>query len=451
MGTALSISQDKHDAAVSSISKTLQNTVGSVSRQGTGHVFGLPHINTQVKLDTRSLKGILNVDTNNFTIRVQASCKVDTIMDYLKPLGLSLKVPIDLRHLTCSGLVCGVGGGSTSYRNGWFHSQVLSMEVVTADGNVLECSPTQHSNLFYALPNSLGTLCHLTAMTIKLERRTSYVNVRFFRFKTAREFFNKIKTLGNKRTLMDFMEGTILDPLQNPFPYVLMCGEGTNRLTPDSRLYTKYDVLWQVIGDTNIISMDFPYDQYMWRHDRDMYYTTTNPELAALRNPVLRALVPENALNTNTYRWFAKTFNCEHHSPEANDVFIPVQKAELFDQWYRENYALYPVYICPVQCEKRYSLWGPTKGLHIDFGIAYGVNSNFEDKTQKLQELESQMKALGGRKLLYTCTNLETESDMWETLDADADVYKRLKDKYDPENRLLTLYDKIKIRNTSNV
>lgn len=62
----------------------------------------------------------------------------------------------------------GTGVESSSHIYGLFQHTCLSYELVLADGSLINCSPNENSDLFYAVPWSYGTLGFLTAVEIKI-------------------------------------------------------------------------------------------------------------------------------------------------------------------------------------------------------------------------------------------------------------------------------------------
>lgn len=438
MGNSALVSIENHRRLVDRISHSLKESNGTVTRESDGHVFGLPKKQTTHKLDLKNLSGVIHF-TNEF-ICVQASCKVKHAMNMLAKHDLTLAVPVDLLHLTFGGLVAGVGGGCTSFRCGWFHSQIRSLEVVLANGDVIQCtgdSDDPHSDLFWAVPNSLGTLGYVTKMCVNIEHRSRFVSLHIHRYSTSKEYFSNMKRYANNGT-QQYLEGTILDPRKHEKAYILLLGYKTDIRTC-GRFYNYRDVFWEILEDNTVQVMDWYFDDFHWRWDRDLYFTSK--EVATLQNPVFRSLVPKNLKNSDVYRWYANTFGAHHTANAANDVFIPIDKAADFDNWFHSQFQLYPIYICPVRCNLPFTLWPKTNGLLVDFGVAYGVNHENE-RPHLLEQMEKTMNNLGGRKLLYTKVNVN-ENTMWSYLDVDRDTYKKLKDKYDPTNRLLTLYQKV--------
>jgi FAD/FMN-containing dehydrogenase len=76
----------------------------------------------------------------------------------INPIGWTLPVVPELDDLTIGGLIAGVGVETSSHIYGLFQHICCEFEVVTADANVVVCSPTVRPDLFYNIPWSHGTL-----------------------------------------------------------------------------------------------------------------------------------------------------------------------------------------------------------------------------------------------------------------------------------------------------
>lgn len=431
-----------HQEQVAEIVHTIQQAKETITRDAThAHVFGLPVKNTKTKLNFSDMDRVLSIDKNNMTITVQGGTKVETAMNLLEPLGLTIACPIDLRHLLFAGLVSSVGGGCASFRNGWVHSTMLEADVVTSDGQVITCSRTQNQELFRALPNSLGTLGYLVRMVFRMEHASPYVHVKFVRFQTSHEFFAHMKVACEYKHY-DYIEGSIL-PMDEYFPYVMVCGKKVQNKKGNNYTFDDKDIFWQKLYDPSLTDIIMTFQDFMWRHDRDMYYTTQ--EIPVLKSNLVRSLLPKQVMTSTFYRSIAKTFHMEHDAPDTNDIFIPIKHASKFDAWFRQQYRLFPIYICPVQCEQEFTLWKPTKGLMIDFGIGYGCTFRNQGRVRPeniLEKVEQEMVKLNGRKLFYTKIRL-SEPEFWAFLGVDPKKYYALKDKYDPKGKFLVLYDKL--------
>ncbi|WP_428413998.1 FAD-binding protein [Legionella sp.] len=81
--------------------------------------------------------------------------------------NLSLYNLGDINQQTIAGLIA-TGSHGTGLSFGIASTQITWIQLITADGRVVECSPTQHHELFKAAQVSLGTLGVISKVKIKV-------------------------------------------------------------------------------------------------------------------------------------------------------------------------------------------------------------------------------------------------------------------------------------------
>ncbi|KAG9483030.1 hypothetical protein GDO78_009129 [Eleutherodactylus coqui] len=97
----------------------------------------------------------------------------------LNSIGWTLPVLPELDDLTVGGLIMGTGIESSSHNFGLFQHICTAYELVLADGSLVRCTPTENSDLFYAVPWSCGTLGFLVAAEIKIVPAKKYVKLNY--------------------------------------------------------------------------------------------------------------------------------------------------------------------------------------------------------------------------------------------------------------------------------
>lgn len=404
-----------------------------VAKNG-GHLFGLPIYNNVNRIDLKKLNKIIEVNYDEKYAIVEGSVYVKDLSDRLLRNNWVIMTPPDMVHLTFSGLIAGVGGGSTSFRHGFFHESILEMDVLTGEGKIIKCSPEEHSDLFYAIPNSLGTLGYILRIKMRIKPGKPFVKVTYERYTDSEEYFKKLDEYCGDTTI-DFLDGTIL----GPNILVLVIGKFEVFVPEGKERFDKTKIFWKQLEKNEITEQYFTLYDYIWRWDSDMYYTTMEtPDWTS--NGDLRKYIPRELLKSTVYRTIAQLIRFDHKALDCNDVFIPIARANEFFQWFKESYKLYPIYICPVRCKTAFSLWDTC--YFCDFGVGYGVNLKERPKDIDM-ELEKKIMEFEGRKLLYAPVHCSPEI-FWKLTNIDENVYNSLKDRYDPEGRFMTLYQKIK-------
>src|SRR5207344_1908887 len=134
---------------------------------GSGHSF-LPLCATgDALLSLDGLQGIESIDTNTSRAWVRAGTKIHALGELLASNGLALANQGDVDVQAIAGAVS-TGTHGTGPTLGSISTQVLALRIVTADGNVLECSRQADEEVFRAAAVSLGSLGVITAVRLRL-------------------------------------------------------------------------------------------------------------------------------------------------------------------------------------------------------------------------------------------------------------------------------------------
>ena len=413
----------KHDNRLIKLQKDVRAAIGPIVKKNSGHLFGLKQIFTRKMLDMSQFDNILSV--NHDSITVESSVTIKTILEYLVPLGKTLQVTPDMGHLTAGGIVAGVGGGSSSFRYGYFHEALTQFDIVVTNGDVLTCSRTENSDLFHAVPNTLGTLGYIIRMTFKTRKCSPYVQTNNKQYRSAKDYFQAIDTLMADETI-DFLDGTIYSSSL----FVLVIGRYKEVLDGPLDNFINDKVYWKAIKTEP--SHWFKTLDYIYRWDTDLYYTSLIlPEWmnsSAIRKCVPQVLIP----------WVKKLLpyvGVDNNIEDiVADVLIPFKHKLTFFEWYDCNIGLYPLYICPAQALEGFTFW--PNDLLCDFGIGYGIEC--ANAIQKTEDIERKMIEFGGRKLPYSRVRM-SESDFWKIYDRNK--YLSLREKYG--EKFPSLYTKL--------
>uniref|UniRef100_UPI0037E82D1D D-2-hydroxyglutarate dehydrogenase, mitochondrial isoform X2 n=1 Tax=Semicossyphus pulcher TaxID=241346 RepID=UPI0037E82D1D len=172
---------------VSQILKYCNSRNLAVNPQGgnTGLVGGSVPVYDEIILSTALMNNILTFDSISGILTCQAGCVLENLSVYLEERDFIM--PLDLGakgscHI--GGNVATNAGGLRLLRYGSLHGTVLGLEVVLADGRVLDCLATlRKDNTGYDLKQlfigSEGTLGVITAVSILCPRKPKSVNVVF--------------------------------------------------------------------------------------------------------------------------------------------------------------------------------------------------------------------------------------------------------------------------------
>ena len=134
---------------------------------GDGHSF-TPLVQTDdVLLSLDHLSGIETVDAERGTVRVRAGTRLKRLGTDLLARGLAQENLGDIDVQSIAGAIS-TGTHGTGVRFGTLATQVAGLTLVTASGDVLECSADQHPDIFKAAQVSLGALGVIAAVTLRV-------------------------------------------------------------------------------------------------------------------------------------------------------------------------------------------------------------------------------------------------------------------------------------------
>lgn len=113
-----------------------------------------------------SLMQEVKVNTNNNTVKVQGGCLLSTVDAETQKYGLAVSAGI-VSHTGVGGLALGGGFGWISRKYGLTIDNLISAEIVTAEGKVVTASLSENSDLFWAIKGGGGNFGIVTNFEFK--------------------------------------------------------------------------------------------------------------------------------------------------------------------------------------------------------------------------------------------------------------------------------------------
>ncbi|MFD3688885.1 D-arabinono-1,4-lactone oxidase [Nocardiopsis sp. NPDC058631] len=132
---------------------------------GSGHSFTDVAVTDGLLLSPTSLTGVRSVDPAAGTATVEAGLPLCDFNDLLAGHGVALANMGDIAVQTMAGAVQ-TGTHGTGRDAGGLASQVVGLEMVLADGSVVECSADRDPDLFHSARVGLGAFGVVTALTM---------------------------------------------------------------------------------------------------------------------------------------------------------------------------------------------------------------------------------------------------------------------------------------------
>jgi FAD-linked oxidoreductase len=201
---------------------SLVKTAASQSRQirvvGAGHSFTPLAQTDDILVSLDQWQGIESVDPAQHQVTVRAGSRLAYLGNELLDKGLAQENLGDIDVQSIAGAIS-TGTHGTGIRFGTLATQVIGLTLVTAQGEVLECSQEQHPELFKAAQTSFGTLgiiAKVTLRTVPAKRlhyhvqreRLSVVLAQLERYKQEHSHFEFYSFPYSEWTQVKFMDET---------------------------------------------------------------------------------------------------------------------------------------------------------------------------------------------------------------------------------------------------
>lgn len=145
----------------------------AVLSRGLGRSYGdasLPAPEFGPALSTRFADRILHFDAETGVLRAEAGLSLRDLFHNFLSRGFFTPVTPGTQFVTLGGCVASDVHGKNHHRDGSFGEHVRSLKMRVADGRILECSPTQEAELFYATLGGMGLTGHILEVELQMTR-----------------------------------------------------------------------------------------------------------------------------------------------------------------------------------------------------------------------------------------------------------------------------------------
>jgi L-gulonolactone oxidase len=137
-----------------------------VKAVGSGHSFTGVAVAPGVQLLPDRLDRVHSIDRESGLVTVDAGIPLHRLNPILARHGLAMEILGDIDRQTIAGAVCtGTHGSGAAF--GSISTQVRGLELVLADGSVVQCSAAERPELFEAARVSIGALGVITKVTLQ--------------------------------------------------------------------------------------------------------------------------------------------------------------------------------------------------------------------------------------------------------------------------------------------
>jgi FAD/FMN-containing dehydrogenase len=402
-------------------------------------------------LDTSGLTGVISIDPDARTADVAGMCTYEDLVAATLRHGLAPLVVPQLKTITLGGAVTGLGIESTSFRNGLPHESVLELDILTGAGEVVTASPGEHSDLYRAFPNSYGTLGYSVRLRIELEPVKPFVALAHLRFHSLGELIAAMDRIVDTGRLdgvpVDYLDGVVFSADES----YLCVGTQTEASGPVSD-YTGQQIYYRSIQHDDGVTHDrLTIHDYLWRWDTDWFWCS---EAFGAQQPLIRRLWPRRLRRSSSY-WklmrLERRFDIGDRLEQLKgrprrerviqDVEVPIERCAAFLDWFLANVPIEPIWLCPLRLrdDDRWPLYPirPNRTyVNVGFWSTVPIGST-EGETNR--RIERKVGEVDGHKSLYSESYYS--ADQFDELYG-GEAYRAVKQRYDPDSRLLDLYAK---------
>ncbi|QGK68286.1 FAD-binding protein [Allosaccharopolyspora coralli] len=146
-----------------------------VIARGLGRSYGDPSQNAGgTVIDMTALRQIYSIDADNALVDVDAGVSLDALMRAALPLGLWVPVLPGTRQVTVGGAIGSDIHGKNHHSHGSFGNHVVSLDLLTADGEVRTLTPEgEGAELFWATVGGMGLTGIVVRAKVRMKRTES--------------------------------------------------------------------------------------------------------------------------------------------------------------------------------------------------------------------------------------------------------------------------------------
>lgn len=139
-------------------------TEGAVLCRGLGRSYGdssLPPPGVTEVVGTTLADRVLSFDPETLVLRAEAGLSLRALLHMFFPKGYFVPVTPGTTFVTLGGMVASDVHGKNHHCDGTFGEHVRALKMRVADGRIVECTPEQHPDLFWATIGGMGLTGHI--------------------------------------------------------------------------------------------------------------------------------------------------------------------------------------------------------------------------------------------------------------------------------------------------
>lgn len=175
------------------INELLKNN--TVIPRGLGRSYGDASLNDiGVVSESLLMNRFISFDEETGVLRCEAGVTYKDLLDTFVIRGWFPAVTPGTKYVTMGGAIASDVHGKNHHNVGSFSSYVISFKILLASGEILDCSRSEHSDLFWATVGGMGLTGFILEAEIQMKKITSpYLTNRSIKLKNMDELFDKLE------------------------------------------------------------------------------------------------------------------------------------------------------------------------------------------------------------------------------------------------------------------
>ncbi|HMS92382.1 MAG TPA: FAD-binding oxidoreductase, partial [Candidatus Saccharibacteria bacterium] len=239
-------------------------------RKKTTNLFRAREQGEVARIDVTDFTHVISIDAKNRTAEVEGMATYETIVEETLKHGLMPAVVPQLKTITLGGAVTGVGIESSSFRYGFPHETLLSMEILTGDGRIVEAKPTgANKDLFFGFPNSYGSLGYAIKLKIQLVPVKKYVKLSHTKYSDIKKYLADMQNICTSKKWLDKTIDFVDGMMYRKGEYYIV----TAQMVDDAPYVSDYT--YKNIYYKSMLERTEDYltiEDYIWRWDTDWFW-----------------------------------------------------------------------------------------------------------------------------------------------------------------------------------
>jgi FAD/FMN-containing dehydrogenase len=167
---------------------------GNAIARGLGRCYGDSALSNTV-ISTLKLNKFIAFNPETGVLECESGVSFEDILNIFVPRGFFLPVTPGTKFITVGGAIASDIHGKNHHCEGTFSSHVMRISLMLASGEIVHCSPSENSELFYATCGGMGLTGIILSAVFKLKKiKTSFIQQQTIICKNLDEIIEAFET-----------------------------------------------------------------------------------------------------------------------------------------------------------------------------------------------------------------------------------------------------------------